>query len=510
MKSLVKTVVLITGFSVLTRIVGFLFRIYLSRAIGAEALGLYQVAFSVFMVLLTIISSGLPFIISRMTAGYRISNDKHKQGKLVSSALILGVLISLALCGVVLLLKSVFANIFADESCLLILIALLPALVFSAVYSVFRGAMWGQDNYFALCVSEFFEQVVRIFICVLILAPATSVLSKAVGVAWSLTIACGVSALFVVLLYFIYGGKMSKPGKEYKQLIKRSAPITGVRVAGSLAQPLIAFIIPLRLMSVGYSSSQAMSLFGVAVGMTMPLLFIPTTLIGSLSTALVPDISMAVVKEDNAHIESRIRSSVVFSLFISAMVVPLFIGAGEMIGEFLFDNSLSGVILASSAWLMIPMGLTNITSSLLNSLGYEIKSCVNYFIGAIVMFVAIWFLPIICGINALFWGMGICMCITSVLNFFMLKRKTKIKLKILKPLVLLVITTIPSVAITSFVGVLCSFVMPQFLSIIISCGIGMAFYLLLCMIFNVVDVKGYFVQVSSKLKKKNKQKPLKI
>ena len=471
MKSLVKTVVLITGFSVLTRIVGFLFRIYLSRAIGAEALGLYQVAFSVFMVLLTIISSGLPFIISRMTAGYRISNDKHKQGKLVSSALILGVLISLALCGVVLLLKSVFANIFADESCLLILIALLPALVFSAVYSVFRGAMWGQDNYFALC---------------------------------------GVSALFVVLLYFIYGGKMSKPGKEYKQLIKRSAPITGVRVAGSLAQPLIAFIIPLRLMSVGYSSSQAMSLFGVAVGMTMPLLFIPTTLIGSLSTALVPDISMAVVKEDNAHIESRIRSSVVFSLFISAMVVPLFIGAGEMIGEFLFDNSLSGVILASSAWLMIPMGLTNITSSLLNSLGYEIKSCVNYFIGAIVMFVAIWFLPIICGINALFWGMGICMCITSVLNFFMLKRKTKVKLKILRPLVLLVITTIPSVAITSFVGVLCSFVMPQFLSIIISCAMGMAFYLLLCMIFNVVDVKGYFVQVSSKLKKKNKQKPLKI
>lgn len=510
MKSLVKTVVLITGFSALTRVVGFLFRIYLSRAIGAEALGLYQVAFSVFMVLSTLISSGLPFIISRMTAGYRINNDKTKQGKLLSSALILGVLLSLILCGFVLALKNIFANLFADESCMLILIALLPALVFSAVYSVFRGAMWGQDNYFGLCVSEFFEQVVRIFVCVLVLGPATSVLSKAVGVAWSLTIACAVSALFVVLLYFIYGGKMARPGKEYKQLIKKSAPITGVRVAGSLAQPLVAFILPLRLMSVGYSSSQAMSLFGVAVGMTMPLLFIPTTLIGSLSTALVPDISMAVVKEDSAHIESRIRSSVVFSLFVSALFVPLFVGAGEMMGEFLFDNSLSGIILASSAWLMIPMGLNNITSSLLNSLGYEIKSCVNYFIGAIFMFLAVWFLPIICGINALFWGMGICMCITSILNFFMLKRKTKVKLKILKPIVLLIVSTIPSAAITSFVGVLCSFVMPQFLSIVISCSVGTIFYLLMCMVFNVVDVKGYFIQVSSKFKRKNKQKPLKI
>ena len=303
---------------------------------------------------------------------------------------------------------------------------------------------------------------------------------------------------------------MSKPGREYKELIRRSAPITGVRVAGSLAQPLIALIIPLRLTAIGYSSSQAMSLFGVAVGMTMPLLFVPTTLIGSLSTALVPDISMAVAKDDAAHIASRVRSSVVFALFVSAMVVPLFAGAGEMIGEFLFGNTLSGVILASSAWIMIPMGITNITSSLLNSLGYEIRSCVNYFVGAIVMFVAMWFLPTLCGINALFWGMGLCMCTTAVLNFFMLKRKTKVKLKILKPLLILIAITLPCAAITSFVGELCAMILPQFLSIIISCGVGGLFYLLLCMIFNVVDVKGYFVQVASKLKFKKKEKVAKV
>ena len=158
MKSLVKTVVLITGFSVLTRVAGFLFRIYLSRAIGAEALGLYQVAFSVFTVLMTIISSGLPFIISRMSASYRIGGDKKRSGKLVSSALILGLVISLTICGLVLLMRNIFAGLFTDEACILILIALLPALVFSAVYSVFRGALWGQDNYFALCVSEFLSK----------------------------------------------------------------------------------------------------------------------------------------------------------------------------------------------------------------------------------------------------------------------------------------------------------------------------------------------------------------
>ena len=57
MKSILKSVALISVFSVLTRLLGFLLRIFLSRTIGAEALGLYQVALSVFMVLLTVVSS---------------------------------------------------------------------------------------------------------------------------------------------------------------------------------------------------------------------------------------------------------------------------------------------------------------------------------------------------------------------------------------------------------------------------------------------------------------------
>lgn len=505
MKSLVKTVALITGFSILTRIAGFLFRVYLSRAIGAEALGLYQVAFSVFIVLLTIVSSGLPFIVSRLTASYRVGENHKKQSGLLMSAIIIGLVVSALLCVCVLIFRSIFSKLFADASCMMILIVLLPALVFSSVYSVVRGALWGQGNYFALCVSEFFEQIVRIFVCVLMLSPVASVVTNSVSAAWSLTIACAASMVFVLLLYFIYGGRLSKP-KDFKQLLRRSTPITGVRVGGSLAQPLVALIIPARLMSIGYSSSQAMSLFGVAVGMTMPLLFVPSALIGALSTALVPDISMAVAKEDTKHIETRIRTSIIFALFISAMTVPLFAGAGEEIGQFLYGNSLSGLILASSAWIMLPMGLNNITSSLLNSLGYEIRSCINYFIGAIVMFLAMWFLPIICGINALFLGTGLCMCVTSALNFFMLKRKTKISLKLFKPLSLLCLITLPCAALVSFIDKLCVMVMPPFFAIVISCMVGVIFYLLLCMVFNIVDVKGYFVSISSKFKPKRTKK----
>lgn len=503
MKSLFKTVALITFFSILTRVLGFLFRIYLSRVVGAEGLGLYQVAFSVFMVLLTIVSSGIPLIISRLSAGYRVKKDGKSEGSLVSTALIFSLAISLVICIVVFAFKNLFANLFTDSRCIEILIILIPALVTSAVYSVFRGALWGQGNYFALCISELYEQVLRIFICVLIVGSSLSIIENAFNVALSLTYACIGSMIFVILLFFYYGGKLKKPSKKvFKPLLKESLPITGIRVAGSFIQPLIGLIIPARLIAIGYTSSQAMSLYGIAVGMTLPLLYVPSTVIGSLSTALIPDISSALAKNDEKYISSRIRTSILFAIFVSALFVPAYIGVGELTGLFLYNEVLSGTLLASAAWVMLPLGITNITSALLNSLGLEVKSFVNYVIGAIFMFLSMWFLPSLVGINALVWGMGISFVVTALLNIRMIKKKTKVKLKILKPICILSLLMIPSAALSSFVTSLASNFFPSVVSIILGGITAVVSFVTLCSIFNVVDVTYFWNMTKKRFSKK--------
>ena len=507
MKSLFKTVALITMFSVITRIIGFLFRIYLSREVGAEALGMYQVAFSIFMVLLTIIASGLPLIMSRMTSSFTISKEKEKQSSLVSTALIFSVLLSVFLCVIVLVFRNLFAKLFTDERCLQILIIMLPSLIFSSVYCVLRGAMWGKDNYFALCISELYEQVVRIFICVIVLTSSLTVIEKAFNVAWSLNWACLLSMIFVILLYFFYNGSLSKPSKKiFKPLIKQSAPITGIRVASSFIQPLVALILPAKLMSIGYTSTQALSLYGVAVGMTLPLLFVPTTIIGSLSTALIPDMSKALTQNDQAHIENRIRSSIVFSLFISALFIPAYLGMGELAGIFLYDNVMSGTLLQSSSFVLLPLGLTNITSSLLNSLGFEVKSFKNFICGTIVMFVCIWFLPKFVGINAFVWGMGGSYLVTSLLNISMLKKKTGVKLKIGKTVLMLILVILPSASLTAFVVGICNNFLPLFFTLAFGGCVSVVSFVLLCEVFNLIDVKAFLIKSKDYLGKIGKKK----
>lgn len=513
MKSLFRTVALITIFSVITRIIGFLFRIYLSREVGAEALGMYQVAFSIFMVLLTIIASGLPLIISRMTSAFVVSKDRKKQGALVSTALLFAILMSVVLCIIVLIFKNLFAKLFTDERCLQILIIMLPSLIFSSVYCVLRGAMWGKDNYFALCVSELYEQVVRIFICILILNSSLTAIEKAFNVAWSLNFACFLSMIFVVLLFFFYNGTLSKPSKQiFKPLIKQSTPITGIRVASSFIQPLVAIILPAKLMSIGYTSTQALSLYGIAIGMTLPLLFVPTTIIGSLSTALIPDMSKALAQNDHIHIENRIRNSIIFSLFISALFVPAYLAMGELAGVFLYDNVMSGTLLQSSSFVLLPLGLTNITSSLLNSLGLEVKSFKNFICGTIFMFISIWFLPQFIGINAFIWGMGGSYLVTAVLNLLMLKRKIGIKLKLGKTITTLILIIIPSASLTAFIVGLCNHFIGLFLTLAIGGVVSVLSFVLLCGVFNLIDIKAFMIKSKEQFNnfRKNKVKAKRV
>ena len=510
MKSLFKTVFIITGFAVLTRLLGFIFRIYLSRMLGAEALGLYQVSLSVFMVLLTIVASGLPVIISKLSAKYYSKKDISSEAKLISASLIISVVTSIILSIFVLVFKNLFSLLFADDRCYSILLVMLPAVLFSSVYNVFRGSMWGHSNYFGYCITELFEYIVRITVCVFLLSFGIGSLSTSISAGLSLSIACLLSMALSIILYFVYGGKLKKPDKIYKEVIKSSAPITAVRFLSSLVQPIIALIIPARLIAVGYTSSQAMSIYGIAIGMTLPLLFIPITLVGSLSTALIPDLSKAVSNEDNNEVKNKISSSLIFTLFITFLIMPLFMGAGENIGLFFFGNVTSGALLSSSAWMIVPMALTSISSSILNALGKEVKSFINYLIGSVFLFTAIWFLPSIIGINALIVGMGICVSITSILNIIMIKKTINNKLNILKPFVLMLAFCLPCAAITFFITSLLNNIIPLFFNLAISCCIGGGLFIALCSTYKIINVKSMFVEMKKvkfkkmSLKRKNK------
>lgn len=464
-------------------------RVILSRELGAEALGIYQIALSFFYVLLTVVASGIPTTLSHLSAKFKVTNDKNAEGSAVSASLIISCSVSVLLYILLIIFKDVITNATTTTTYTIVL-CLSPSILITAVYSSFRGALWGRKKHFENCIAEVGEQFFRLMLFLILLTTAPSPIVGAIRAGICYSISCLVSMLISIIFYFKNGGVLKSPKSQFKNVLKNSLPITCLHIVSSLLQPIIAIIVPYELQLAGYTETQAIGLFGIITGMTMPLLAFPNTLVGSYATALIPEITTTLVKKDQQELESQIKTAICFTLFICFCFLPVYIGAGKEIGSLLFNNTTSGYLLAKSSFIMVPMGISSITQSILNSVNLEFKSFKNYIIGSILLIASIVVLPRYLGIDAFIVGTAVSIIISSILNLRMIKKHLGITGLILKPLSLMSIFVIPSSMLGNFVLGIFKCLVPQFFAVAFSCASSLLCFVVLCLIFNVINVKS--------------------
>ena len=469
-------------------------RVIVSRELGAEALGVYQISQSFFYVLVTVVASGLPTTISHFSARYKVTEDKDAEGSAVSASLIIGITISIILEILLFCFKNIIIDATTKESWTIIL-CLSPSILITSIYGSFRGALWGRQKHVQNCISEIGEQGTRLILFLILLTTAPSPIVGAIRASMCYTLSCLVSMLFTIFFYFKGGSKLKSPKHTFKRVLKSSLPITMLHLISSLLQPIISIIVPYELQCAGYTEAQAIGLFGIITGMTLPLLTLPDTLIGSYSTALMPEISKSIVVKNKKELQNQIKSAITFTLFICFCFVPVYIGSGENIGSFLFNNATSGYLLARASFVMVPMGLNSITQGILNSLDMESKSFKNYIIGSIFMILSIIFLPRYLGVNAMILGLGISITISAFFNLRMISKYLGLTTIVLKPLLLMTFFAIPSSMLGSFVGGILKCAVPQFFNIAFSCLTSLICFIILCIIFDIVNISAMFSSI---------------
>jgi len=520
--SFARSIAIITAFAIATRGLGFVFRIILARILGAELLGIYQIAFSLFMVFLTIIASGLPLIISRQIAQNSPNPREAGAKPIVTSGLLISFTASILIVLAIFLLKNQMNFFLADRRSIYLLAILAPALFFYSVYTVLRSVWWGRKQFFLLGLTELIEQVARIIILAILLTVGFLFTDLSWIAAISFTLACVISASVVVFIYAkearqsksdienitIHNTQPDSPHSYSSSkllqptvpILKSAAPITAVRCIMTLALPIIAIIVPMRLIAAGWSSSDAIAHFGIIVGMTLPLLSVPQAVISSMATALVPELSSASKIGDTHTISKQIKSCIKFTLFINFLLFPIFVSVGTSIGTFLFAEPLAGTYLRQSAWIMIPLSLSLITNAVLNSLGHETRAMAHYLIGSIALFTSIWFLPQFIGVGALVVGLGATTSIAAILNIIKIQRKTGTDAQLVRLLFGYLIISIPAIVIGQFTYAIFDF-LPIFINLVIAGTVTLGVFLTLAYMFNLLE----FESLTKRFKNKKKQ-----
>lgn len=461
-------------------------------------LGVYSIVASVFMVFITILSSGIPLSISKTTVTFK-NNHKKCNGSVVSG-LIISIAISIIITSIVLIGKQLFVSYFKTNTAYTLLLFLIPAIISTAIYSPFKGYLWGKEKFLEVSLVEFLEQVIRIgsyFLCC-ILINFSNPLSP-VGI--SASIACVVSTLIGIYFYFKSEGGFSTPKTCFKAVFKSSSPITLVRLATSFMQPFIALILPLMLVNAGYTNEQALSQIGIAMGMTLPLLSIPSTLIGSLAMAITPNLTALFSEGKHNELKKQITYSINFTICCSFIVIPFFVSLGEETCLFVYDNVIAGTYLKNACWLIVPMGLSQITSSILNSLNLETKTFKYYLYSCIISVLCIIFLPKHIGIYALMYSMGLSMLTVAILNIIKINKTLNSNKTFIGLLVKLLIITIPTTFLTKWTYNLIYLFFPNVISLILCCIICVIAFTILMSLFNIVDVNYIKAVYKTKIKK---------
>ncbi|MDE7159159.1 MAG: oligosaccharide flippase family protein, partial [Clostridiales bacterium] len=321
MQNLYKTTAVVTIFTAFEHFLGFLYRIILSRTLGSEGLGVYQVALTVFAVFLTVSSSGLPITLSRIISKHRANGYKKGERAATSAAIIITLSFSVPITLLLFLFREPFSKIFTDPRSADLFYILIFGLSFTSVYAIIRGCFWGNRRFFAYSFIELVEEMIMIVVGVVLIVFLHSAIADVNKAAIAVLVSYLCSFTIAVVYFFVKGGKLASPKGELLPLLKSSMPVTTMRTSSSLINSLISVIFPMRLIAAGMSSAGAMSEFGVVYGMVMPILMTPSTLVNSLALVLVPEISECYYKKQTEKLSALLTKALNTTLLVAFALV---------------------------------------------------------------------------------------------------------------------------------------------------------------------------------------------
>lgn len=430
-----------TGFFV--RLLGFFYRIVLSRLIGAEGMGLYQLVLPVFGICFALCCGSIQTSISRYVAGSTGSPA------LARRYLFAGLLLAELLAGICFAFLFFLAPLLArslinrpEAAPLLRLLAL--SLPISASHACLCGYYYGKNCAIIPSACQIAEQLARIIVALWLasrlMPPESSSLPPPIAI-WGM-LAGEAASLCLSVVCFILAqsrragmcrtrctGHSDVLAPHFSSCLRKlglmSMPLMANRATLGLMQSLEAAIIPMSLAAFGLSRSEALGIYGILTGMSLPFILFPSALTNSLSVLLLPAVSSSVasgVAKAKISLTKTVQASLYVSLYLGIFCCALFRCFGESLGPLIFNSRRAGLYIAALAWLCPFMYLTTTSFSVINGLGrLHVPFLLNLLHFSVRIAGIYFFVPRI-GMDAYFLALLLGQLLATAGAFFCLKR----------------------------------------------------------------------------------------
>jgi len=467
-----------------TGIIAFVFSIILSRELGAEGLGLYGLIMPVYGLLLCFTSDGLITAISKISTVYFNRRDFKNLYKTLSTVFVFVLLWASTVALLVLICnKGIAIYIVRDERAARALMMLSPAILFIPLSAVIKGFFYGLGKYKITSSVDIFEKLLRVIILLSIISifnPGS--VDGTVAIAY-FALAAG-ELISMTILFICYRVQKGKLNEKY---ISNGSSINNVRIArsgitgrsnreksriqlifdvfvisvplclngiiSSILSTISTLVLPRRIVSAGFTYSEALALVGRFSGMALSISFLPYIIIGSMLTVLVPELSLHISRKDYWSAEERIAQvlKLAAAVGISTAIVCLLLP--NTLGQLFYQRNDLGTMIRFTAPICLITFISSPTFGILISLGKQniyLRSSLIISVESLVLII------IFTGIPELnIFGDGISMILSSltafIINMKEIKKICEIKIGI-QDIVTLLLAGIAAYLISGIAG----------------------------------------------------------
>lgn len=369
---------LLTAVGFAMRGVQLLFGAYISRAVGAEGVGLNTLIMTVYSFALTFATSGISLTVTRLTATAIGESKPEEQSRILKGAALYSFGFSLVGTVALFFLSGVIGTHFlADPRTTMSLQILAFSLIPAALSSVISGYFVGVRRVSLNAVVQVLGQIFKLFFTVFLLFQMAH-LGTAFAVA-ALAIATTVSEILcflVALVEFLVDRRRAKAGKgaDITSVAAMAFPLAVSAYIRSALLSLEHSLIPKRLRRHGESYSEALSSYGSLHGMALPLILYPLTPLTSFSGLLVPEFAQTHAEGKNERMR-RLTERALNSTLTYAIAVSVFIYIfSEELGYVIYGSYEAGHYIGMLAPVIPIMYLDHVTDAILKGIGEHIYS----------------------------------------------------------------------------------------------------------------------------------------
>ncbi|UOF88591.1 stage V sporulation protein B [Fodinisporobacter ferrooxydans] len=432
-QSFLKGAFILVSASLITRVMGFVYKIALTRLIGAEGIGLFQMIFPLISLVLTVVTAGLPVAISKVVAEAMVAGDRRRIRRVImSSFAIIGIFSILGSVLLVFLSPWITKTYLTDSRAYYSLIAIIPVIPIIGLSSILSGYFKGLQNMSPPAVASILETAVRIA-SVWVLAHyfrKFGLAYAAAAAAIGMVLGELMSLLYMWLYYLTRQRIQSLPmgpanqleplRKTIKSILEVAIPVTCNRIIGTVAYAIEPMLISRSLQTAGFTTVMATTLYGQYSGMAIPLLVFPTVFTYSLAVTLVPSISEAIAEGKIRLVRRRLYQTFRITALIGFPTSVVLTVYATQLCTMVFHAPEVGPILTIMAPVGFLLYLQSPLYGILQGLNRAGLAMVNGLVGSAAKLLIIYFLASQpkYGILGVAWALVADVAITTGLNFF--------------------------------------------------------------------------------------------